>query len=234
VSYVEIGLRDVATPEPGLTLFTCPLDSDDVQPLDVATTVLSADEKARAARFHFDRDRKRFVRGRGFLRHVLGHRVGEAADQVVLATGPRGKPSLIAAAAPWFNLSHSGSLMVLALCETGPVGIDIELPTRKINSLQLGETCFLPTENTVLRRLSGESRSERFLTFWSAKEARMKLTGEGMALAPKSIELDLSGGWPVGYLQPNLPPARLIIHRIRRPEMTTAAICCIALQQEQV
>jgi len=33
---------------------------------------LAADERSRADRFHFDRDRRRFIVGRGVLRSILG------------------------------------------------------------------------------------------------------------------------------------------------------------------
>ena len=41
-------------------------------------SLLSADERERAARFRFDRDRERYVVGRGLLRSLLGRYVGVA------------------------------------------------------------------------------------------------------------------------------------------------------------
>ena len=44
-------------------------------------SMLSADENERAARFHFDRDRKRYIAGRGILRVLLAHYLDlQAAD----------------------------------------------------------------------------------------------------------------------------------------------------------
>ena len=47
-------------------------------------TTLSAEERARAARFRFHRDRDRFVVGRGLLRRLLGAYLGIPAAEVRL------------------------------------------------------------------------------------------------------------------------------------------------------
>ena len=39
---------------------------------EVLRSVLNAEERARAARFYFERDRRRFTVARGFLRVLLG------------------------------------------------------------------------------------------------------------------------------------------------------------------
>ena len=53
----------------------------------------------------------------------------------------------------------------------------------------------------------------------------MKLTGEGMSLAPRQIALDLRDGLPVGYLHPKTPKAQAIFLDLGHP----AAVCCLAL-----
>jgi 4'-phosphopantetheinyl transferase len=170
---------------------------------------LSQDERARADRFHFDRDRTRYRAARAFLRRTLGQETGREPEDLTFAYGPHGKPCLRDARAPWFNLSHSGGIAVLALSDTGPVGIDLEAAGRAIDPMSLARTCFTARETDVLRSLPPDGRLTRFLSFWMAKEARMKLTGEGLHLAPRSIELALTDGCPTGYLQPAAPRALL-------------------------
>ena len=86
---------------------------------------LSADERARAARFHHAPDRDRFVVRRGLLRRLLGERLGIDPASVPLAPGPAGKPSLSwadlrrlgmasADGPPGFNLARSGGLALFA------------------------------------------------------------------------------------------------------------------------
>ena len=60
-------------------------------------------------------------------------------------------------------------------------------------------------------RLQGDGAHRRFLEFWCAKEARMKLTGEGFGLDPQEIVLALEGGRPVGVTQPEGPDCRLVM-----------------------
>lgn len=207
-----------------ITLAQCWLGDDRDIALAAAWPLLSGDEAARARRFHFDRDRHRYVRGRGFLRRLLGQNTGQAAASLTLATGPQGKPFLPDHAL-WFNLSHSGDLAVLALSSSGPVGIDVEFVDRVVDSGGLAQRCFCPHEIDALMALPEAARPARFFAYWTAKEARMKLTGEGMTLPPDMIALDLRDGHPVGYLRPDAPAAQAVFVDLGHP----AAICCLAL-----
>src|SRR5262245_8151055 len=56
--------------------------------------VLSADERARAEKFHFEADRKRHVIGRGLSRRLLGHCLGRPADGLQFQCNEFGKPDL--------------------------------------------------------------------------------------------------------------------------------------------
>lgn len=209
----------------GVRLHFWSLDDDLDIGLCQARAFLSADEAARAARFVQPRDRDRFIRGRGMLRQVLGEAAGFAPAALRFAETGNGKPVL---AGPGqglqFNLSHSQGYAVLAVSRLGPVGVDLELRTRRLEPLSLAPTVFSPDENRVLSTLDAAERRARFLMFWTAKEARMKLTGEGMALEPRTIALALTAGWPTGFLRPEGPPVGLCFPDPLRPD----AICALA------
>ena len=209
-----------------IRLAQCGLDDDRDIDLGDAWVLLSPAEDIRARRFHFDRDRNRYVRGRGFLRCQLGQATGQAAAGLVLAEGPQGKPFLQGNAI-WFNMSHSRDLAVLAISHDGPLGIDLEFVDRAVDIAGLAQSCFCPHEIETLDALSPAARPGRFFAFWTAKEACMKLTGKGMALAPRMIALDLKAGLPVGYLRPRDPAAQAVFVDLGQP----AAICCLALAQ---
>jgi 4'-phosphopantetheinyl transferase len=51
-------------------------------------------EQRRAARFHFERDRRRFVVARARLRELLGERLGTRPQALELVPGSNGKPAL--------------------------------------------------------------------------------------------------------------------------------------------
>lgn len=209
-------------PAAGLAVHHCDLDA----PGGELSGLLSADERARADRFHFERDRRRFIRGRAFMRSILAQETGIAPSAVQLGTEQNGKPAWLSAgrSVPWFNLSHSGPCAMLAISWTGPVGVDIEQLDRRVDAMALGTHCFRPEEIAVLSALDGDDRHRRFFAFWTAKEARMKLTGEGMSLAPRSIALRLSDGWPTGYARPVTPAADLAFVETPFPD----TICCLA------
>ncbi|NJM84101.1 MAG: 4'-phosphopantetheinyl transferase superfamily protein [Tabrizicola sp.] len=207
----------------GIEIFACPIGDDTAIALPQARDLLSDHETERAARFRFDRDRNRYIRGRAFLRQRLGAATGVAPARLVLAEGPRGKPGLVGHDLR-FNLSHSGDVAVLALSRRGPVGIDLEFIDRQADTAGLAQRCFLGQELDVLNRLSPTEHRTRFFAFWTAKEARMKLTGEGMWLAPDRITLDLRAGWPVGYLLPRGEDIRIVYPEIG----LTSAMCCLA------
>ncbi len=219
------GLKE--QPPSGVTLHACDLDSDTDLPLAEAMARLTADEAARAARMPLSRERQRFQRARGFLRGVLAAELGCAPRDVPLAEGLNGKPCLaapVAAGSPDFNLSHSGGLAVLAISRIGAVGIDVERPERPFDPMDLAASVFCPEELSTLRSLPEAERMDRFLIYWMAKEARMKLTGEGLSLEPRSIALGLSDGMPQSVSAPVWPAVD--IHVLRVPGRL--AICALA------
>jgi 4'-phosphopantetheinyl transferase len=215
---------------PDVTLFTCDLDAGGAADLAADRALLAPDERARADRFRFDRDRDRYIRGRAFLRRRLADVTRYAADAVPLIDGPWGKPALRCGAVA-FNLSHSGALAVLAISRAGPVGIDVERIDRTIDVPSLSQSCFLPAERAVLDALEPDARQRRFFAFWTAKEAVMKRSGQGMSLPPLEIALQLEQGWPVAGLPiganngaNNGAPVALVYPDLQWPE----AICCLA------
>lgn len=78
--------------------------------------------------------RQEYLVSRALLRQLLAERLQQPAASLQFCNGPHGKPGLHDDA--WqFNLSHSGSWLVLALCPQGPLGVDIELGKRRHHPL---------------------------------------------------------------------------------------------------
>ena len=220
----QIGLAQVDGAQIGVA--QCHLDDDRDIALPQAWSLLSADETARARRFHFERDRTRYARGRGFLRTVLGQVCGQDPARLLFGLGAQGKPFLQDGTVD-FNLSHSRDLAVLAISQMGPLGIDVEFIDRQADIAGLAQSCMTAAEAGVLAALPEPERQARFFAYWTAKEARMKMTGEGMSLPPRQITLDLRDGLPVGYLRPKHPAARAIFLDLGRPDI----LCCLATAQ---
>jgi 4'-phosphopantetheinyl transferase len=188
----------------------CRLDDDADIALCVAARWLSPDETQRAARFRQDRDRDRFIRARGFLRRTLARHLDRDPGALAFTSGPHGKPGLPDGDLA-FNLSHSGGLAALALSTAHEVGIDIErlapAPPLPADLSGLIRACFLPDEAAAIAAAPAPQRA--FLRFWTAKEARMKLTGEGLGLDPRAIALEHANARPLAYLAPDSPAASL-------------------------
>jgi 4'-phosphopantetheinyl transferase len=115
------------------------------------------------------------------LRRLLGSYLGEEPDALGFVRGPGGKPALASSPRLRFNLSHSGSLALVALAADREVGIDVERldPTRA--SAAIVDTVFSPREAAILRPLRGSARTRLFFSCWTRKEACAKATGEGVA-----------------------------------------------------
>ena len=152
---------------------------------------LSAQEQARAARFVFERDRHRYIVGRGLLRLRLGGYLDCEAAQVPIVTTRHGKPRLPGAEPPLhFNLSHSGALAVLAVSTRFEVGVDVaELRDIEEN---LAERFFAPGECVQLRNVPPPERLAAFFRCWTRKEAFVKALGLGLSLPLDSFEVSIA------------------------------------------
>jgi 4'-phosphopantetheinyl transferase len=143
--------------------------------------LLDDDERQRAARFVFERDRRRFIASHSATRVVLGRQIGIAPASVRYAVAERGKPRVVDAPVDVrFNLSHSGERALLAVAIGREVGVDIEA-TRELSDLvSLAERVFSPSERERLLRSSNDQREEIFFRLWTRKESFIKALGDGM------------------------------------------------------
>jgi 4'-phosphopantetheinyl transferase len=157
--------------------------------------LLSADEKERARRFVFERDRGRFVAARAFLRRVLGQCVGEHPADLIFDYSPHGRPSLSACAPrPDFNLSHAGEVALLAVCWASPLGIDVETVTAATDTGAIAGQVMHPNELAEFERLAEHRRLSAFFRLWTRKEAALKALGTGLSRDPRSLDVGLGLG----------------------------------------
>jgi surfactin synthase thioesterase subunit/phosphopantetheinyl transferase len=168
---------------------------------------LSDREAARAARFRSDTDRRRYVARCALLRRLL-RRYGADPGTRELRTGRHGKPSVTTTASGRdlrFSLAHSAGRLIVALRTGHEVGVDVErvrpmadLPTFVANALA-------PAEQ---ERLAGVPKRERLalaLRYWTAKEAVLKATGDGLQVEPDLICFDGRPG--AAAWRPRVPAA---------------------------
>lgn len=161
------------------------------------TEILSVDERARADRFYFERDRIRFIVGRSLLRKILGKYLEIEPSQLEFSYGSRGKPALtvtLQGSVVHFNLSHSQGLALYAISRDRRVGIDIEYirPLDKVE--QLVKRFFSSRENLEFQALPPNHQQAAFFKGWTCKEAYLKATGEGLAGSLDQIDISLTPG----------------------------------------
>ncbi len=198
------------------------LDNDSDIDLQQAEAFLNAEEQARAARFKFQRDQDRFTRARALLRRTLADHLGKSPQTIEFSQVGNGKP-VLAKGSLHFNLSHSAHIAVIALSTDHSIGIDLEHSSRSFCPYDLAEICFTAQEKAALRQ--HDQPEARFMAFWTAKEALMKLTGQGMSLEPRRISLRLdANGWPIGYHSVDGATANLRFIDLKISRTT----CCLA------
>lgn len=166
--------------------------------------LLQPDERLRADKFHFPRDREHFTVARGVLRQILGGYLGSAPEQVRFAYNKYGKPALAADAfdAPLsFNVSHSKDIALYAIAGgRRRVGLDIEHLREDFDSLTLAERFFSHAEVAALRALPAEQQRTAFFNCWTRKEAYIKALGEGLSHPLDKFSVSLAPGEPAALL----------------------------------
>jgi 4'-phosphopantetheinyl transferase len=157
---------------------------------------LSADERERASRFHFARDRDRFVGARGLLREILALYLKASPGQLSFGYSAHGKPFLEEHNTLRFNVAHSFDAMLLAIAHMREVGVDVEgVRNKRIAMEEVGETVLSEPEKQALAHFGGEDkRRTTFLRFWTLKEAYIKADGRGVSLPLKRIDVSAPEG----------------------------------------
>ena len=169
-----------------------------------AAALLSNDERQRASRFAFERDRNRFLAARGRLRELLAARLGVAPAAVQLVYGARGKPALsphFADAELHFNVSHCGDVAAYAFARRREVGVDVEHVRLMPDSDEIAARFFSRRENEAYRALDPRDKLVGFFNCWTRKEAFVKALGVGLSLHLERFDVSLAPGEPARLLR---------------------------------
>ncbi|HSB62056.1 MAG TPA: 4'-phosphopantetheinyl transferase superfamily protein [Vicinamibacteria bacterium] len=156
-----------------------------------ALALLSEDERGRAAGFARERDRRRFALTRAALRVLLAGYLGRSPRELVLACGRGGKPRL-AEARLRFNVSHSGTLALLAFAFDREIGVDLEEERELPDALCIARRFFAPAERRALASLAEAEVIPAFFRCWTRKEAFIKATGGGLSHPLDSFEVSFA------------------------------------------
>jgi 4'-phosphopantetheinyl transferase len=192
--------------------------------------MLTLDEKERASRFRFNKDRRRFIVARGFLRNLCGHYLNKGPVAVNLRYGEYGKPELDVRdpeKVVYFNLSHAGDYIVYGFCKNRKVGIDVEQIHEFQEMNQVAESFFSEDDVAIFKQFPMSEKADAFFSYWTRKEAYLKATGEGLSLDPKSVSVPFLPCQEAKILTSDGPEAREIpwtILSLKTPPRYAAAV----------
>lgn len=110
--------------------------------------------------------------------------------------GPQGKPYLEEHLNLYFNLSHSGRVVVCVLCDE-EIGVDVQ-EYRNVKE-RVAERFFTGQEKEQLRALKADTEEyeKLFFRLWSVKESYIKFTGLGMKQGLDTFIVD----WETGRIR---------------------------------
>jgi 4'-phosphopantetheinyl transferase len=181
----------------------------DAEGVVAANSLLSTEERQRASRFSFDRDRRRFIVARGWLRELLGMRLGVRPRAVQLAYGRRGKPALAgphAGSGLRFNVSHCAGVAAYAFAHDREIGVDIEAVRAMPGAEDIAARAFSRRESEAYHALGTGERPLGFFNCWTRKEAFVKALGEGLYYPLDRFDVSLTPDAPARILRVESTP----------------------------
>ena len=141
-------------------------------------------------------DRSRHLAGRALVRLVLGTLLQHPAQTLPLERNAHGKPRL--APGPWpglqFNLSHSGSLLLLGVHRQRPIGVDLERHRHNLRWQRIARRYFCPATVQALEATPDDQQVPAFSAAWCELEASLKAEGRGLASWNRRQAQNTAGG----------------------------------------
>lgn len=184
---------------------------------------LSLQEHAAATQFYFAADRLRYSFAHSILRDILSRYVDCTAKDLCFDRNPYGKPFLIqrgSAAPPAFNMSHSGSVVLVAVSLECQIGVDVE-QLRSFNNLDdIARSHFTTRECAFIMGHAPQSRCHAFLKCWTRKEAYIKATGKGMSMPLDTFDSSVAlerAGWISVQTSPPATPSNVWLADLNVP-----------------
>ncbi len=195
---------------------------------------LSAPDQERAALFHFERDRRRYVTAHAALRGILGRYLDCPPREISFQINPYGKPALGQAAGLHFNLAHSHEIALVAVTRLGEIGVDLE-HVRPLDDLEaLAYRTFSAAEYHRLQTLTGAMRQRAFFDCWARKESYIKALGEGLSHALQDFSVSLLPGEPARLLDVRGNPGEASRWTLQAIELSEAYAAAFAIRATSV
>jgi 4'-phosphopantetheinyl transferase len=131
----------------------------------------------KALSYHHASDSQRHLTGELLARHALEILTGIRPRDPFLQ-GEKGKPHPEGYLGVHFNVTHSGSWVVVATSDV-PVGVDVE-KIRKVPEGVAYRFFSEPEKELLLNANTEELKADIFFTLWTLKESFLKAIGKGL------------------------------------------------------
>ena len=159
---------------------------------------LQPDERERADSFKDMDARADFLIGRGMARTMLSEVTGVPHTEWRFMEGAHGRPEIASPDTPYhFNLAHSRGAVVCIVARDLEIGVDVECFERPAASQDVARRVCSPDELEDVNAATPEERQERFLVYWTLKEAYLKARGLGISVHLADVAFSLASGQPV-------------------------------------
>ncbi|OGT09380.1 MAG: hypothetical protein A2V89_02745 [Gammaproteobacteria bacterium RBG_16_37_9] len=157
------------------------------------SSLLSPQEKERAAKYMVKKAADSFIISRAVLRALLAKYLQIEPQSIVFQQNKYGKLYLDSSLLQ-FNISHSHGLALFIFALNAPVGIDVEFVRHDYKFTDIAKKFFSKAEVAELFSLPVSQQIQAFFNCWSRKEAFIKALGEGMfsPLDEFSVEVSVS------------------------------------------
>lgn len=158
-------------------------------------SLLSESERQQEMRFHFARDRRRYLVTRALVRTVLSRYANIAPAEWTFGVNDYGRPLIANAASAArqisFNVSHTDSLIILAVAQGHEVGVDVENTRVRAACIEIADRFFAPAEVSALHALPKARQQHRFFEYWTLKESYIKARSMGLSIPLDQFSFDL-------------------------------------------
>ncbi|MBF2057914.1 MAG: 4'-phosphopantetheinyl transferase superfamily protein [Cyanobacterium sp. T60_A2020_053] len=155
--------------------------------IDSLFTILSHQELIKISNFKQKNRQNLAIIYRSLLKIILANHLKINPQDIEFSYTIKGKPFLTNSALN-FNLSHTEDMVIYAISEK-IIGIDIEKNDKILKHEELAERFFCPSEYQLIKQINQDKKAELFYQFWTAKEAFLKATGEGLSGGLNTMEL---------------------------------------------
>jgi 4'-phosphopantetheinyl transferase len=162
--------------------------------LEALASLLDDEERERATRFYFERDRHAYVAAHALTRVMLSTQVPTPPADWRFVCNKHGRPEVVREAGDpplRFNLSHTHGLVAVAMTLGSDIGIDVEMVRPERFGIELAERAFAESEVALLRATSLARLPEALFTLWTFKEACAKALGGGLSVPFKAFQVSL-------------------------------------------